>query len=80
MRGIARLLRAWFTGRYRMFPLRTFVYFLIAVLYTVSPVDVLPDYIPFFGVVDDAALLGLVWHSLMRDARKFAEWEKSQTR
>lgn len=79
MRQTLRLFHAWFTGRYRVFPLRTLVYFLVAVVYTVSPVDILPDYVPFFGVIDDAALLGLVWHSLLKDAKKFAEWEKWQT-
>ena len=35
-------------------------------LYLVSPIDLLPDFIPFIGRLDDALLFGLVSDQLLR--------------
>lgn len=36
------------------------------VLYLVSPVDIIPDFIPFFGLVDDIVLVPLAIRFLLR--------------
>jgi len=35
-----------------------------ALLYVVSPIDAIPDFIPFFGWVDDIAIVGLAMSKL----------------
>jgi uncharacterized membrane protein YkvA (DUF1232 family) len=39
-----------------------------AIAYIVSPIDIVPDYIPFLGQVDDVYLLVLALQRLMRNA------------
>ncbi len=43
-----------------------------AVIYTVSPVDAIPDVIPVIGWLDDIGVLGLVISWLMRELDAFA--------
>lgn len=76
MKNFGRLLRAWFSGAYRVFPWRTLFLFILVGVYAVNPFDIIPDFIPFVGVLDDAAMLGFLIRSLMKDVQKFREWEK----
>lgn len=75
MRDVAALLRAWASRRYRVMPWRTIGITALVLLYAVSPLDLIPDMIPGFGVVDDTAMLLLLLRSLLRDARSFRAWE-----
>ena len=76
MRTIFRLIKAWISGRYRVVPWRTIGLLAITVLYAISPIDLIPDYIPLIGVVDDATLLGFLLRSIVKDVKSFTEWEK----
>lgn len=75
MRDFWRLLRSWLSGTYRKFPWRSLFVLLLVGIYAINPFDILPDFIPFFGVLDDAAMLGFLIRSLMKDVEKFKEWE-----
>lgn len=35
-------------------------------IYMVSPIDLIPDFIPFFGLTDDVGVIGLVFSQFMR--------------
>lgn len=78
MRNFFALLRAWLTGRYRVFPLRSSLLLLVLLIYGFSPVDLIPDFIPGVGVIDDLALLGFFLRSLAVDTRRFREWKEVQ--
>ena len=41
------------------------------VLYLVSPIDIIPDFIPFFGLVDDIVLVPLAIRFLLRHLPAF---------
>jgi len=73
-----RMIGAWRKGRYREIPWKTIAFAVVLLLYLFSPIDIIPDYIPFFGVVDDAVLLGLFLRSLQKEVRRFTEWEGRQ--
>ena len=52
----------WFAYRHPMTPLLAKLICVFVVAYALSPIDLIPDFIPVLGYVDDALLLpGLIW-------------------
>lgn len=73
---LGRLLKAWKDGSYRGLSVRTLASLAGALLYVVSPIDLIPDFIPGVGFIDDAAVLALLLHSLAQDLAAFRIWEE----
>ena len=48
-----------FTGKYKKVPVGTIAAIVGTLLYVLSPVDLIPDFIPVVGYLDDAAMLAL---------------------
>ncbi len=72
---LVRLSQAYRAGDYRHIPLKSMLLITASILYFINPMDVLPDLVPIFGLVDDATLIGFVITSLRKDIEKFREWE-----
>lgn len=52
----------WFAGKHPATPWFAKALGLFVVAYALSPIDLIPDFIPVLGFVDDALLLpGLIW-------------------
>lgn len=52
----------WFAGRHPSTPWRAKALGAFVVAYALSPIDLIPDFIPVLGYVDDVLLLpGLIW-------------------
>ena len=77
---LARLLKAWKDGSYRGLSVRTLASLATALLYVLSPLDVVPDFIPGIGLIDDAAILTLLLHSIAQDLAAFRVWEENRRR
>jgi len=77
---LVRLLKSWKDGSYRGLSMRTLASCAVALLYVLSPVDVIPDFIPGIGLIDDAAVLALLLHSLAQDLAAFRIWEEHRSR
>lgn len=75
---LIRLLNAWKRGSYRGLSVRTLASVAVGILYILSPVDAIPDFIPGIGLIDDAAILALLLHSLAQDLAAFREWEQNR--
>jgi len=75
---LVRLLRAWKHGTYPGLSIRTLAILATGILYVLSPVDLVPDFIPGIGVLDDVAVLGLVLHALAQDLAAFRTWEQTR--
>ncbi|HLA64778.1 MAG TPA: YkvA family protein [Rhodothermales bacterium] len=76
--SFVRLARAWALGEYRAIPWRSAALIVGALLYFVSPLDALPDFIPIAGFLDDAAVVGYVVRAIGKDLKKFQKWEKGK--
>ena len=67
LQGWARRLKRdgitlWFAGRHPSTPWYAKILGLFVVAYALSPIDLIPDFIPILGYVDDILLLpGLIW-------------------
>jgi uncharacterized membrane protein YkvA (DUF1232 family) len=75
---LVRLLRAWKDGSYRGLSVRTLATLAAGLLYVLSPVDLVPDFIPGIGMIDDVVVLALLLHALAQDLAAFRAWEQTR--
>jgi len=74
--ALFRLVHAWRKGTYTEVPRNTIIWIIAAIIYFLNPFDVIPDFIPVIGYVDDAAVIGFVIKSIRSDLDNFLEWER----
>ena len=72
------LVKDYWTGAYRDVQAKSIVIFGAAILYIISPVDLIPDYIIGLGQIDDIAILSLSLFFLEKDLLKYKEWRDRQ--
>ncbi|MCI0624173.1 MAG: DUF1232 domain-containing protein [Acidobacteria bacterium] len=72
------MIRAWATGNYKVVPWKSILLGIAAVLYFVNPFDLVPDFLPLTGLVDDVAVLAYVLRSLQNDLARFRDWQQGQ--
>ena len=72
------LIRDWFNGSYDKVPARMIVSLAGALIYLVSPLDLIPDWVPMAGLVDDAAMLAFVFQLSKVDMNAYRKWKRSQ--
>lgn len=65
------------SGEYRQVPWATVGSLAMAVAYFVVPLDMIPDYIPFTGFVDDAAVMSMVFRAAEQDLQDYLRWRGS---
>lgn len=76
-RTLVRLVRNYVSGDYRQIDTGTIVSALGVLLYTLSPVDLVPDFIPVVGFLDDLALISWFIEKFQGEILRFREWEQS---
>ena len=76
LRALFRMLRAWATGAYRPSWV-TVVSAAAVVLYILSPIDLIPDFLPVVGLLDDASFFLWVLTRIRAELDRFLEWEVS---
>ena len=72
------LVKDYWTGAYRDVRAKSIVIFAGAILYIISPIDLIPDYIIGLGQIDDIAILSLSLYFLEQDLQKYREWKDRQ--
>jgi uncharacterized membrane protein YkvA (DUF1232 family) len=72
---LREMLNAWFKGEYKDIPKKTIVLIVTALIYFISPIDLIPDWLPG-GFIDDAALVTWVMQSINSEIQKFKVWKK----
>lgn len=72
------LIRDWFSGAYEKVPTRMVVSLVGAILYFLSPLDIIPDWIPMAGFIDDAAILAFVFKLSEADLKMYRCWKRRQ--
>jgi len=77
---LIQLLKSWVTGEYRAVPYRTIIMLIVGLLYFVSPIDVIPDFLFGFGYIDDVAVIALIFSQIDKDLLKYLEWKKNNIR
>ena len=76
--SLLRIVKNWKSGSYREVPWKTVVLSTGAIIYFLTPVDIVPDVIPVLGFMDDIAVIGWVVGAIRSDLTKFRAWEASR--
>lgn len=77
LQTLSRLIKAAVSGEYTGIPTATIVGGIAVLLYFLSPIDLVPDFLPVIGLLDDVALLAWFMSSIKVEMDKFNEWEKT---
>jgi uncharacterized membrane protein YkvA (DUF1232 family) len=62
-------------GNYKEVPWNIISAITAAIVYFVSPVDIIPDIIPIVGYVDDVAVIKFALDLASEDLKKYKEWK-----
>ena len=73
------LIKDYYKGNYRKVPYKTISAGVVGLLYTLNPIDIIPDFIPFIGHIDDALVLGFCLKLIEKDLKKYQIWKNSQS-
>jgi uncharacterized membrane protein YkvA (DUF1232 family) len=71
---MASLVRSYVKKEYTDVPIGTIIALVSALIYFVSPIDVIPDSIPVLGYFDDAAVVALCWKFVQSDVEEYLKW------
>lgn len=72
------VLRDWVAGDYKEIPKRSLIIVTAALLYFITPVDLVPDFIPISGYLDDITVLGFVYTQITKDLDQYKAWKEAR--
>jgi uncharacterized membrane protein YkvA (DUF1232 family) len=75
---LTRMIKAYVSGEYKIIPWGSIVKMIAVLMYFISPIDFIPDFIPILGLTDDFALIMWLFNSLKDDFNDFEAWEKGK--
>jgi uncharacterized membrane protein YkvA (DUF1232 family) len=71
-----QVVRDWISGKYKDIPVGSIIAIVAALLYFISPIDAIPDFIPGIGYIDDVFVIGIVVAQINNDLKKYDKWRK----
>ena len=75
VRLLVDMVGAYFTRQYTVVPWLTIAACAFALIYVVSPIDLIPDFIPVVGYIDDATVVAMVIQSLREDLLAYCKFK-----
>lgn len=69
---------AWWRGEYRAIDTQALLAVMAALLYFVTPIDGIPDWLFGIGLVDDLAVLAWVMRTWRNELAAFEQWRAAQ--
>ncbi len=71
------MIRDYMTKRYREIPWKTIAAAAATLLYILNPFDIIPDFIPGIGYIDDGMVLMLALKMVGKDLEKYRNWRNA---
>lgn len=75
---LMELMKSWSKGEYADISKKSIVFIIASILYFVSPIDLVPDFLIGFGIVDDAAVLGFALKQISGEIDKYVAWKENK--
>lgn len=75
---LALMIRSYIIGEYDDITAVEIVAIVAALIYFVSPIDIIPDVIHGVGFLDDAVVAGIVVSWCYEDIKKYMEWRENR--
>jgi uncharacterized membrane protein YkvA (DUF1232 family) len=75
LQAMLRLVRAYYRGEYRSVRFANLVLIIGAIIYVLDPLDLIPDWIPGLGFLDDATVLAFAVQKTRETLDDFKNWE-----
>ncbi len=72
-----RMVQAHRQGVYRI-SAKTMGLIVLGLVYFVTPVDIIPDFIPFLGYADDLSVILAIFDNLKTEVDTFLDWERTK--
>jgi len=76
--ALVRMMRAWLKGDYQNISTKSIIAVVAALLYFVNPLDLIPDFIPIIGQIDDVFIVGYLIKTLNKELERFMAWEQEK--
>ncbi len=73
-----RMLKAYKNKDYVEVPWKSILMLTAGLVYFVMPLDLIPDFIPALGLLDDASLMVWIFATLRKDIEAFEAWEQNR--
>ena len=68
------MVNSYIKGQYKEVPVSSIIAIIIPLLYFVAPIDVIPDFLPGVGLVDDVAVIGYSLSLIQSDLKQYMDW------
>ena len=72
-----RMIKSHFNGSHKLAG-STLGLVLLGLVYFVSPIDIIPDFLGFFGFADDFSVILAIYSKLKEEVSNFLDWERTQ--
>ena len=75
---LTALVKDWRAGKYRQALYGTIAAVVFGLIYVFNPLDLVPDFLPVLGALDDATVIGALLMLVERDLKKYRSWKENQ--
>ncbi len=78
VKALVRMVKSYKRGDYRDVSKKSLVLVVAGLLYFVSPIDAVPDFLIGAGLLDDATVLAFIFSTLSSEISAFQAWEEEK--
>ncbi|MDP3446992.1 MAG: YkvA family protein [Eubacteriales bacterium] len=75
---LVSLVKAYIEKRYLEIPIGSIIAIVAVLIYFLNPFDLIPDFIPGIGILDDVAVIAIAYKFVHDDVQEYKAWRDAQ--